>query len=135
MRAWAQPETFAGWDYRKVGGGELRVAQSNLAQVELELYRRVGLGWRPERRLRSTCAALEVHGRTDHAEFGYVPWDSPSATVRERRPTPAKHGPTSANGPGEWIDTPAPTRIVALGLTYKAHAERPATRPSRWCSR
>jgi 2-keto-4-pentenoate hydratase/2-oxohepta-3-ene-1,7-dioic acid hydratase in catechol pathway len=32
-----------------------------------------------------------------------------------------------APGPGEWIDTPRPSHIVALGLTYKAHARETAS--------
>ena len=131
VRVWARAETFAGWDYRKVDGGHLHVAQSDLATIELELYRRVGLGWRPEKRLISTCGALEFHGPDDYPEFAYVPWDAPSARVRTPKTiidTPA-HAPGSGPGPGEWIDTPAPARIVALGLTYKAHAQETGQSP------
>ncbi len=129
VRVWAPPETFAGWDYRKVGGGQLHVAQTNLATVELELYRRAGLGWRPDRRLISTCGALEFHGVEDHPEFCYVPWDPPSTKVRSGKTMVDTLAPASAPGPGEWIDTPAPARIVALGLTYKAHAKETGQAP------
>jgi 2-keto-4-pentenoate hydratase/2-oxohepta-3-ene-1,7-dioic acid hydratase in catechol pathway len=130
VRVWAAPETFAGWDYRKVGGGDLYIAQSNLANCEIELYRRVGLGWLPIQRLRSTCGALEFHGPDDYAEFHHVPWgatsthDHPRPPVESRKPAipPAPEG-------GEWIDTPAPARIVALGLTYAAHAKETASEP------
>ena len=128
VRVWAPPKTFAGWDYRKIGGGDLHVAQTNLGHCELEIYRRVGLGWRPEKRLRSSCAALEFHGPEDFEEFGYVPWAASdmSLPARATRPAPA---PEAAPGPGTWIDTPRPARIVALGLTYKAHAEETASTP------
>ena len=124
VRAWAPPDSFAGWAYRKIGGGDLHVAQTNLARVELEIYHRVGLGWRPERRLRSTCAAIEFHGPDPHPEFDYVGWDA-DAHVHARMPgtgLPASVSAPSQPGPGAWIETPAPTRIVALGLTYAAHA-------------
>jgi 2-keto-4-pentenoate hydratase/2-oxohepta-3-ene-1,7-dioic acid hydratase in catechol pathway len=125
VRAWAPAESFAGWDYRKTGGGDLHVAQTNLAQVEIEVYRRVGLGWQPQRRLRSTCAALEFHGPEPHPEFDYVGWDA-DAHAHTRMPgadLPTGVATPACPGAGEWIPTPAPTRIVALGLTYRAHAE------------
>lgn len=121
VRVWADPSSFAGWDYRQIGGGALHVAQSNLAQCEVELYRRAGLGWRPERKLHSCSAALEFHGPDDYPEFSYVGW-----TEREPR-TRARAGesvgdPVPVPVRGTWIDTPAPSNIIALGLTYRAHA-------------
>ena len=129
VRAWASAESFAGWDYRQIGGGDLHVAQSNLAICELELYRRAGFGWRPERRLRSRCAALEFHGPDDYPEFSYVGWDSSAMHVRASASAaaPAITEPAAPPGPGKWIDTPTPSRIVALGLTYKAHARETAS--------
>jgi hypothetical protein len=131
VRVWADPESFAGWDYRQIGGGDLHVAQSNLAHCELELYRRVGFGWRPERRLQSRGAALEFHGPEDFSEFSYVAWDAREAQPRARASAIASAGtPSSAPpGPGTWIDTPRPTAIVALGLTYKAHARETGSGP------
>jgi 2-keto-4-pentenoate hydratase/2-oxohepta-3-ene-1,7-dioic acid hydratase in catechol pathway len=130
VRVWAPPETFSGWDYRQVGGGDLHVAQSNLATCELELYRKAGLGWRPERRLRSRCAALEFHGPDDYPEFSYVAWEAREPQPR-LRPSPAVSESESPQppGPGRWIDTPHPTDIVALGLTYKAHARETGSGP------
>jgi len=129
VRAWAAPETFAGWNYRKLGGVDLHVAQSDLARCELELFRRVGFGWRPEKRVISTCAALEFHGPDDFAEFVYVPWDAPSTEARPDQTLGERGAPSEPPGPGEWIDTPAPARIVALGLTYRAHAKETASGP------
>jgi 2-keto-4-pentenoate hydratase/2-oxohepta-3-ene-1,7-dioic acid hydratase in catechol pathway len=131
VRVWAAPETFAGWDYRQIGGGDLHVAQSNLAHCELELYRRVGLGWRPERRLQSRCAALEFHGPDDFPEFSYVAWDAREPQPRARASASASASVQTAEppGPGAWIETPQPSNIVALGLTYKAHARETASGP------
>lgn len=129
VRTWAAAESFAGWDYRQLGGGDLHVAQSNLARCELELFRRVGLGWQPERRLRSTCAALEFHGPEEHSEFSYVPWDSREALPRQRRRAASEPAPRPPSEPGRWIDTPAPDRIVALGLTYKEHVAETGSAP------
>ncbi len=130
MRIWGSAASFAGWNYRKIGGGDLHVAQTNSAHCELEIYRRSGLGWRPERRLRSTCAALEFHGPEEFAEFAYVPWEASEARVSPRAPTSAStETPESPPGPGVWIETPSPTRIVALGLTYRAHAKETASSP------
>jgi 2-keto-4-pentenoate hydratase/2-oxohepta-3-ene-1,7-dioic acid hydratase in catechol pathway len=128
VRAWAPAQTFAGWDYRQIGGGDLHVAQSNLAHCELELYRRVGFGWRPERRLQSRCAALEFHGPDDYGEFSYVAWDArePQPRARGEALEPAPAEPLE---PGAWIDTPRPSNIVALGLTYKAHARETGSGP------
>ena len=128
LRAWAPAASFAGWNYRQIGGGDLHVAQSDLAHCELEIYRRTGLGWRPERRLRSTCAALEVHGPDDFAEFAYVPWAAREARAPRNAPT-STPAPGAPPGPGTWIDTPRPPRIVALGLTYRAHASETASAP------
>lgn len=127
LRVWAEPATFAGWDYRQIGGGDLRVAQSDLARCELEIYRRAGLGWRPERRLRSTCAALEFHGPQAFEGFDYVPWEAREVANKrgEVRPATREHD----SPPGEWIETPRPAKIVALGLTYRAHAEETASGP------
>lgn len=127
VRVWGNPATFAGWNYRQIGGGDLHVAQTNLARCELEIYRRVGLGYRPERRLRSTCAALEFHGLEDFEQFSYLPWE-PGEPARAKllvEPAP----PESPPGPGAWIETPRPARIVALGLTYRAHAKETASTP------
>lgn len=131
VRAWAAPESFAGWDYRQIGGGDLHVAQSNLGHCELELYRREGLGWRPERRVQSRCAALEFHGPDDFPEFSYVAWDARDTQPRERASERASASTQSAAppGPGAWIETPQPSHIVALGLTYKAHARETASGP------
>jgi 2-keto-4-pentenoate hydratase/2-oxohepta-3-ene-1,7-dioic acid hydratase in catechol pathway len=129
VRAWAAPESFAGWDYRQIGGGDLHVAQSNLAHCELELYRRVGLGWRPERRVQSRCAALEFHGPDDFPEFSYVAWDASDAQPRPRVSASASTRASPPPGAGAWIDTPPPSNIVALGLTYKAHARETASGP------
>jgi 2-keto-4-pentenoate hydratase/2-oxohepta-3-ene-1,7-dioic acid hydratase in catechol pathway len=129
VRAWAAPESFAGWDYRQIGGGDLHVAQSNLGHCELELYRRVGFGWRPERRLSSRCAALEFHGPDDYREFSYVPWDASEVQPVERSSESAAAQSPEPVDPGTWIDTPEPSNIVALGLTYKAHARETASGP------
>lgn len=127
LRVWAAPATFAGWDYRQIGGGDLHVAQSDLARCELEIYRRAGLGWRPERRLRSTCAALEFHGLDALERFDYVPWEARDTSVeRGARPAAAVGSESPA---GTWIDVRRPARIVALGLTYRAHARETATSP------
>ncbi|PRP91534.1 Fumarylacetoacetate (FAA) hydrolase family protein [Enhygromyxa salina] len=128
VRVWAPPATFAGWDYRKIGAGDLHIAQTNLARAELELYRRAGLGWVPVTRARSTCAALEFHGPEDFEEFAIVPWDARDAEVRER-PAASVEGQAEPPGPGQWIDTPKPSQIIALGLTYKAHAKETASKP------
>ncbi|MCA9700242.1 MAG: fumarylacetoacetate hydrolase family protein, partial [Myxococcales bacterium] len=127
------PQTMAGWNYRKIGGGDLHVAQSNQAHCEVELYRRAGLGWRPEARLRSTCAALEFHGPDHFAELAYVPWEAaqardaarPGSVITLAAPAEASEPP----GPGDWIETPRPAAIVALGLTYRAHAEETGSSP------
>ncbi|MFO0580614.1 MAG: fumarylacetoacetate hydrolase family protein, partial [Polyangia bacterium] len=129
VRTWAVAESFAGWDYRQVGGGDLHVAQSNLARCELELFRKVGLGWQPERRLRSTCAALEFHGPEEPPELGYVAWDAREVRARERRVTPSEPTPRPPSEPGRWIDTPAPDKIVALGLTYREHVAETGSAP------
>lgn len=124
VRAWADDATFAGWDYRHVGGGQARVAQSDLATCEVEIYRRRGLGWCPEKRLRSRCAAVELHGPEAFPSFHYVPWEAaPSAAPRVDASAPRD---PDAPVPGTWIHTPRPTRIVALGLTYRAHADETA---------
>jgi 2-keto-4-pentenoate hydratase/2-oxohepta-3-ene-1,7-dioic acid hydratase in catechol pathway len=128
VRVWAPAKTFAGWDYRKPAGGDLHVAQSNLAHAELELYRRAGLGWRPEARLRSQCAALEFHGPEDYEELGYVAWDAREVEPRARAPR-VRPAPLNPPGPGEWIDTPRPERILALGLTYADHAKETGSEP------
>jgi 2-keto-4-pentenoate hydratase/2-oxohepta-3-ene-1,7-dioic acid hydratase in catechol pathway len=130
VRVWAEPETFAGWDYRQLlstaSQRDLHVAQTNLARCELELYRKSGLGWLPSKRLRASCAALEFHGLDDFAEFRYVGWDAREIAAREREPS--EPAPTPAPpGPGTWIATPAPTQIVALGLTYKDHVRETAS--------
>jgi len=127
VRCWARPPSFAGWDYRKVGGGELHVAQSNQAEAELELYRRAGLGWEPVKRLRSTCAALEFHGPDHYPELGYVGWDEVEVA---RKPVP-EPAPSEAQppGPGAWIETPAPARIIGLALTYAGTAKQLARKP------
>ncbi|PRQ04899.1 fumarylacetoacetate hydrolase family protein [Enhygromyxa salina] len=130
LRGWAPAATYAGWDYRKLAGGDLHVAQTNLAQVEIELYERVGLGWLPKTRLRSTCAAIEFHGPEDYEDFAYVGWDETEAKPRARAVTSTSPPADPAAGPpepGEWIDTPAPAAIIALGLTYKAHAKETAS--------
>jgi 2-keto-4-pentenoate hydratase/2-oxohepta-3-ene-1,7-dioic acid hydratase in catechol pathway len=129
LRVWAAAATFAGWDYRQTGGGDLHVAQSDLAHCELEIYRRAGFGWRPERRLRSTCAALEFHGPEAFEQFDYVPWEAREVAVARRDGRSAARGPESPAPAGTWIDTPRPARIVALGLTYRAHAEETASGP------
>jgi 2-keto-4-pentenoate hydratase/2-oxohepta-3-ene-1,7-dioic acid hydratase in catechol pathway len=131
VRVWAEPESFAGWDYRQIGGGDLHVAQSNLGHCELELYRRVGLGWRPERRLQSRGAALEFHGPEDFPEFSYVAWDAREVQPRARfnSVVSAETQASAPPGPGAWIDTPQPSNIVALGLTYKAHARETGSGP------
>ncbi|KIG15062.1 Fumarylacetoacetate hydrolase family protein [Enhygromyxa salina] len=140
VRGWAPPATYAGWDYRKLEGGDLHVAQTNLAQVEVELYERAGLGALPKQRLRSSCAAIEFHGPEDYEEFSYVGWDEPKAAIRARRATDASlqsdpraelraEPRAEPPGAGAWIDTPAPTGIIALGLTYKAHAKETASGP------
>lgn len=132
VRVWGEPSSFAGWKYRQIGGGDLHVAQTNLGHCELEIYRKAGLGLIPERRLRSRGAALEFHGPDDFDRFAYVPWPASSAIV-ERPAAPASVGATTgegeAPGPGAWIATPPPTRIVALGLTYRAHAKETASAP------
>lgn len=129
VRVWAAPNSFAGWDYRQIGGGDLHVAQSNLGHCELELYRKAGLGWRPERRLRGRCAALEFHGPDDYREFEYVGWDAQDMTPRSRKPSVSEPEPEPPPGPGRWIETLAPSRIVGLGLTYKEHARETASAP------
>lgn len=129
VRTWAAAASFAGWDYRQLGGGDLHVAQSNLARCELELFRKVGLGWQPERRLRSTCAALEFHGPEEHPEFSYVPWDSREAIPRARQRPASEPTPRPPSEPGRWIDTPPPDKIVALGLTYKDHVAETGSAP------
>lgn len=129
VRGWAAPATYAGWDYRMLAGGDLHIAQTNLARVEIEIYTRAGLGWLPQQRLRSSCAAIEFHGPEDYEALSYVGWDEPEAKLRERAvaaTTPSSLVPEPP-GPGAWIDTPAPTRIIALGLTYKAHAKETAS--------
>lgn len=121
VRVWGREPSFAGWDYRQLGGGMLPVAQSNQGECELEIYRRAGLGWTPQQRLRSRCAALEFHGLEDYPCFDYVAWDAEDMRPRPRSasaPSVDPHPP----GPGRWIDTPAPARVVALGLNYRSHA-------------
>jgi 2-keto-4-pentenoate hydratase/2-oxohepta-3-ene-1,7-dioic acid hydratase in catechol pathway len=129
VRVWAPAESFAGWDYRQIGGGDLHVAQSNLGHCELELFRRVGFGWRPERRLQSRCAALEFHGPDDYGEFSYVAWDAREPQPRARPSASVVTQSVEPPGPGAWIDTPRPSNIVALGLTYKAHARETGSGP------
>ena len=131
VRTFAAAPSFAGWDYRQIGGGDLHVAQSNLARCELELFRKVGLGWQPERRLRSTCAALELHGPEDFPELAYVAWDSREPRPRERRAAPSEPTPRPPSEPGRWIDTPAPEKIVALGLTYREHVAETSSAPEK----
>ena len=126
MRVWAPEHSFAGWDYRQIGGGDLHVAQSNLGHCELEIYRRVGLGWEPERRLVSRCAALEFHGPEDYACFDYVPWEAEEVRAAPRSPVPVEAAATT-EGEGEWLETPRPPRIVALGLNYREHARETAS--------
>lgn len=132
VRVWAEPDGFAGWKYRQLGGGDLCVAQTNLAHCEVEVYRKHGLGLQPESLYRSRTAALEFHGPDDYERFAYVPWDASEASV-ERAAAPARRG----RGPGEpppgmagrFVEMTRPRRIVALGLTYRAHAKETASTP------
>ncbi|EDM76392.1 hypothetical protein PPSIR1_07495 [Plesiocystis pacifica SIR-1] len=137
-RVWARPETFAGWDYRQTAGSgpalDLHVAQSNLGHAELEHYTRVGMGWQPLRRSRSTCAALEFHGLPDYPEFRYAPWDAEGEGAQSgaggREPpvsAQASEDPSASLGPGRWIRVERPARILALGLTFRAHARETAS--------
>lgn len=76
-RAWCDPRTLVGYLYRDPRGWDVRVAQSDVARCELQLFRRPHpfAAWRPTQRLTSTVGALEFHGPEPMPGVRYIPWD------------------------------------------------------------
>ena len=67
-----------GYVYRDPQGWDVHVAQSDVAECELELFSRAHPldRWRPERRLTSTVAALEFHAPEPLEGVRYLGWDA-----------------------------------------------------------
>jgi hypothetical protein len=76
-RAWCDPRTLVGYAYRDPEGWDVHVAQSDVADCELELFRRPHplAAWRPERKLTSAVAALEFHGPERLEGVRSIEWD------------------------------------------------------------
>ncbi len=114
-RAWAEPDEMVGYAYRDTDGRDVMVAQSDIGSAQLEVFSRTapGVPWKliDDRRVHGGVA-VEIHQHAPLPDVDYIPWDETTATPRE---VPA------ASSPGEEVDWPAVTAIVALGLTYGDH--------------
>jgi len=125
VRAFAPPETFAGWAYRNPRGVDLHVAQSDIASCVVETFHRKHplARWHPVSRLTSDRqSALELHGADPVPGIRYVAWDDAEPTPTPAPDTAAGPGP-AAPPSGSWEDLPPPRELFAAGLTYRAHAE------------
>ncbi len=114
-RAWAEPDEMVGYAYRDTDGRDVMVAQSDIGSAQLEVFTRTapGVPWKlvDDRRVQGGVA-VEIHQHSPLPDVDYIPWDGTTATPREL-PPPAT--------PGEDIEWPEVTAIVALGLTYGDH--------------
>jgi hypothetical protein len=78
VKAWADPRTFAAWDYRDPAGWDVHVAQSDVASCAVELRTRSHpfAAWGTARIL--TCrhtAAIEFHAPDSLPGVRYLGWD------------------------------------------------------------
>ncbi|RKG96020.1 hypothetical protein D7V97_36225 [Corallococcus sp. CA053C] len=80
-RAWCDPRTLVGYLYRDPKGWDVRVAQSDVARCEVELFSRPHpfAPWRPTKTLTSTVGALEFHAPEPVPGVRYIPWDGTEA--------------------------------------------------------
>ncbi|HYO70682.1 MAG TPA: hypothetical protein VEU33_31845 [Archangium sp.] len=77
-RAWCDPRTLVGYAYRDPRGWDVHVAQSDVANCELEFFTRSHpyAAWKPDgRKLTSAVGALEFHGHERMEGVRYVGWD------------------------------------------------------------
>lgn len=129
VRAFAPPDTFAGFVYRDPVGREVHVAQSDVASVVTERFARPHplAPWRPTSQHTSRRrAALEIHQPEALPGVAYIPWDATYAP-------PTTHAPTPAPGPADEGPRAlsAPREVFALGLTWKDHIRETGGNPSR----
>ncbi len=124
-RATAPIETFVGYVYRDPTGGEVHVAQSDLAACEIEVHERRGLLLRPARRFRAPLAALEIHRPEPLDGVSYLPFEDAGPCGVPRR------NAGSAPLRSDHAELPWPSRILALGLTYRDHLRETGTRPPK----
>ncbi|AKF11695.1 hypothetical protein [Sandaracinus amylolyticus] len=77
-RAWCDPRTLVGYAYRDPEGWDVHVAQSDVAECEVELFSRAHPldRWRPDGRLTSQVAALEFHAPEPLDGARYLGWDA-----------------------------------------------------------
>ncbi len=127
VRAYAPPAQFVGYAYRDPGGRDVSVAQCDVANAFVEHFERAHrlARWRLSRELRVVeGAALELHEPSPPiASVPYARWDE--ETVATRAPSPALRfaWPARVAGlTGQWLDVRAPSRVIALGVTYAGHA-------------
>ncbi|XXF77238.1 hypothetical protein P2318_29920 [Myxococcaceae bacterium GXIMD 01537] len=76
-RAWCDPRTLAGYAYRDPKGWDVHVAQSDVAECEVEVATRPHplARWSPARRLTSAIGALEFHAPQPLEGIRYLGWD------------------------------------------------------------
>jgi hypothetical protein len=77
-RAWCDPRTLVGYAYRDPEGWDVHVAQSDVANCELEFFSRSHpyAAWKPDgKKLTSAVGALEFHGPEKLEGVRYVGWD------------------------------------------------------------
>ena len=87
-RAWCDPRTLVGYDYRDPQGWDVHVAQSDVARCELELFTRSHpyAAWRPEgQKLTSNVGAIEFHGLEKQQGVRYIEWDGTALPELEEK--------------------------------------------------
>jgi 2-keto-4-pentenoate hydratase/2-oxohepta-3-ene-1,7-dioic acid hydratase in catechol pathway len=119
VRAHAPPASFVGYVYRGPNGRSVHVAQSDVGRCNVELYRRRGPLWVPERTLQAPIAAIEIHRRDPLPGLPYLGWEDEGA----RRPP---HRPRSVHATG--VPLPRLERIFAFGFTYRDHVRETGSR-------
>lgn len=74
------PQTLAGYVYRDPAGGDVHVAQSDVASCSLEIATRSSPfgAWQTAQRLTGPLAAVEFHHPEPLPGVRYVPWDATS---------------------------------------------------------
>jgi 2-keto-4-pentenoate hydratase/2-oxohepta-3-ene-1,7-dioic acid hydratase in catechol pathway len=124
-RATAAIDTFVGYVYRDPTGGEVHVAQSDLAACEIEVHERRGLLLRPARRFRAPLAALEIHRPEPLEGVSYLAFEDAGPAP------PVPRVAASRPARSDQAELPRPSRILALGLTYADHLRETGTRPPK----
>lgn len=86
-RAWCDPRTLVGYDYRDPKGWDVHIAQSDVASCEVELFSRSHpfAAWKQTGRLTSAVGALEFHAPEKLEHVRYIGWDGTSLSAPERQ--------------------------------------------------